>query len=113
MFLIVSSLVVVTGCSNSNPSYPMDSAATPSPNTVTMGNSSFISKSMTVAKGTTITWSNTSGTTHTSTSDTGAWDTGDIPAGGSKTTTFNTVGTFGYHCKYHASMGMTGTITVH
>ena len=63
--------------------------------------------------GTTITWHNGSGVAHTSTSDTpGLWDTGNIPAGSSKTTTFTTAGTFNFHCIYHASMGMTGSITV-
>jgi plastocyanin len=41
------------------------------------------------------------------------WDTGNMNPGTSKTTTFNTAGTFGFHCTYHAAMGMTGTITVH
>jgi len=65
---------------------------------------------MTIQKNTTITWKNNSGVTHTSTSNTGAWDTGDIASGASKTTTFATAGTFSFHCKYHAMM--TGTITV-
>jgi plastocyanin len=41
------------------------------------------------------------------------WDTGNMNPGTSKTTTFNTAGPFGFHCTYHAAMGMTGTITVH
>ena len=69
--------------------------------------------SMTVPVGTTITWRNNDATVHTSTSDTpGLWDTGNIPAGSSKTTKFGTAGTFTFHCVYHVSMGMTGSITV-
>jgi plastocyanin len=90
-----------------NPPPPTDS------NTVNLGASTFSPNSKTITVGTTITWKNASGTVHTSTSDTGVWDTGNIPAGGSKTTTFTAAGTFPYHCTYHQSMGMTGTIVVH
>jgi plastocyanin len=38
------------------------------------------------------------------------WNTGNIAAGGTATTTFNTSGSFPYHCALHA--GMKGTITV-
>ena len=82
------------------------------PNTVVMGSGSFSPASITVSRGTTVTWRNADGVVHTSTSDGTAWDTGDVQAGGSKTTTFNTAGTFSYHCTYHRAMGMVGTIIV-
>jgi plastocyanin len=66
--------------------------------------------SITVSVGTTITWHNNDGINHTSTSNTGVWDTGAIPPGGSKTQTFATAGTFPYHCNIHTMM--TGTIIV-
>ncbi len=85
----------------------------PPANTVAMSGFSFNPMNITVSVGTTITWRNDDNTAHTSTSDSpGLWDTGNIPAGSSKTTTFNTAGTFNFHCIYHRSMGMTGTITV-
>ena len=82
------------------------------PNTVTMTGSEFHPKTLTVSKGTEVTWLNDDGRTHTSTSDNGVWDTKDIEAGKSKKTPFNTVGTFSYHCFYHGAMGMVGTIIV-
>ena len=82
------------------------------PNTVTMVNISFSPPNLTVSRGTTVTWKNNDSVTHTSTSDTGVWNTGDIPPGGSKTTTFNTAGTLQYHCTYHVGSGMRGTIVV-
>ncbi|MDP4221190.1 MAG: cupredoxin domain-containing protein [Bacteroidota bacterium] len=82
------------------------------PNTVTMTGSEFHPQVLTVAKGTEVTWLNDDGRTHTSTSNDGLWDTKDITAGKSKKTTFNTIGSFPYHCIYHVSMGMTGTIVV-
>jgi MYXO-CTERM domain-containing protein len=49
--------------------------------------------------------------THTATSDTGAWTTGNIaPGGTSAAVAFPTAGTFPYHCAIHPSMA--GTVIV-
>ena len=85
---------------------------TPPPNTVVMTNSTFNPSSITVTKGTTITWTNNDAIVHTSTSNAGLWNTGDIGGGASKTTKFDSVGTFNYFCVYHRSMGMVGSVTV-
>ena len=48
---------------------------------------------------------NNAGTTHTATSDTGAWDTGNLdPGATSSAVSFPTAGTFPYHCAIHPSM---------
>jgi plastocyanin len=58
-----------------------------------------------VTVGSTVTWMNATIRAHTATSDTGAWNTGAIaPAGTSSSVTFNTAGTFAYHCTFHADM---------
>jgi len=58
-----------------------------------------------VTVGSTVTWMNTTSISHTATSDTGAWNTGTItPGGTSAATTFNTAGTFAYHCNFHPDM---------
>ena len=106
-----------SGCSSdSSNSYSMSPTAPTSPtvlpNTVQMSGSAFSPASITVTVGTTITWKNNDGYAHTATSDTGVWDTGNIAAGASATTTFNTPGTFPYHCTYHVAMGMKGTVIV-
>lgn len=82
-----------------------------SPNTITMVSISFSPSSLTVTPGTTVTWKNNDRVTHTSTSDTPGWNTGNIPPQGSKTTSFSTVGTFKFHCSIHPTT-MTGTIVV-
>lgn len=82
------------------------------PNTIVLSGSSFSPNSLTISAGTVITWENRDSYVHTSTSDSGNWDTGDIPGRGSRTTAFNSPGTFPYHCRYHRTMGMTGTIIV-
>jgi plastocyanin len=64
-----------------------------------------------ITAGSTVTWTNGTGPTHTATSDTGAWTTGNIaPGGTSVAVTFPAAGTFAYHCAIHPSM--TGTVIV-
>jgi plastocyanin len=67
---------------------------------------------ITIASGSTITWTNTDTIAHTSTStDAGAvFDSGSIAAGAKFSFTFQNKGTFAYHCTIHA--GMVGTIVV-
>jgi predicted lipoprotein with Yx(FWY)xxD motif/plastocyanin len=63
-----------------------------------------------VHKGTTVTWTNNDGASHTVTSDTGAFDSGSLRNDGSFSFTFNDIGSFAYHCKFHS--GMTATVIV-
>lgn len=64
-----------------------------------------------ITVGSAVTWTNTTAPTHTSTSNTGVWDTGSIGSGQtSRAITFNTPGTFAYHCSFHP--GMTGSVVV-
>jgi plastocyanin len=108
-----AAIIFLSGCSKASTSpYGATSAppAASQPNTVTMANVAFGPASITVSVGTVITWQNNDGISHTSTSDTGIWDTGTIPPGGSKTTAFNTAGAFPYHCTVHPMM--TGTVIV-
>jgi LPXTG-motif cell wall-anchored protein len=83
---------------------------------VKMVDFAFQPKTMTVPVGTTITWTNTGKMSHTATSDTGVFDTGNVAVGAtSKSVTFSTAGTFPYFCKYHGAKGgagMAGTIVV-
>ena len=58
-----------------------------------------------ITVGDTVTWTNNAGLTHTATSDTGAWDTGNLaPGATSSAVAFPTAGTFSYHCAIHPSM---------
>jgi plastocyanin len=106
-------LLGVLGCkSDSGNPYGSNPPSNIPPNTVVMSSSLFNPATITVQRTTTITWRNDDGAVHTSTSDSTGWDTGDIPPGANRTTTFSTPGTFRYHCTYHRSMGMVGTIIV-
>jgi plastocyanin len=79
---------------------------------ITIQNFAFSPADITVKKGTKVTWTNKDGAPHTVTES----DSQDGPASGSLgngqsySFTFNTTGTFKYHCTIHSSM--TGTVTV-
>ena len=73
-------------------------------NSVSIAGFAFSATSLSVAKGTKITWKNNDATTHTVTSDDGTFDSGNIAPGGSYSYTFADAGTFAYHCKIHPTM---------
>jgi plastocyanin len=82
---------------------------------VDLQGTSFSPKEVTVTKGSTIHWVNATATTHTVTPDNsgqaGAWASQTVSGSGTVFDhTFDTTGTFAYHCTIHA--GMTGTIRV-
>ena len=76
---------------------------------VTIANYKFHPPTLTVAKGTRVTFANTSGVAHTATRG-GAFDTRRIKPGRSVAVRFTQKGTFSYHCKIHPFMH--GTIVV-
>ncbi len=80
--------------------------------TVSMQYNRFNPSALTISRGTTVTWTNRDNVTHTVTSSTGAFNSGDVTSGKSFSYTFSAAGTFDYYCKYHQSMGMTGTVVV-
>src|SRR4051795_4412353 len=76
--------------------------------TVAMQNLAFAPGTVTVAVGTTVTWTNqetaASKIPHTATSDSGAWDSGLMNPSGTFSFTFTKAGTFAYHCDVHPNM---------
>jgi plastocyanin len=71
--------------------------------TVDISNFKFHPKTLSVGKGGQVSFSNSSGTTHTAT-DAGAFDTGRIKPGRSVAVRFQQKGTFRYHCTIHPFM---------
>jgi plastocyanin len=89
------------------------SAATPSgaATAVQIANYSFKPGTLTVKAGTKVSFTNQDAAPHTATSNqSGAFDTGTLAKGQSKTVTLSKPGTYAFHCAFHAFM--TGTITV-
>ncbi len=66
---------------------------------------------ITITAGTTVRWTNIGTITHTVTSDTSLWNSGDLVTGGVFSRTFATPGTYDYHCIYHPVL-MTGKVVV-
>jgi plastocyanin len=110
---VVVAAAMIAGCtSTSNPS-PSATSTAGSPavqNTVTMKSLAFTPSTLTVKQGANVTWGNADSTTHTVTSDTGLFDSGNLSPGDSFTHQFNATGTFLFHCTIHPSMK--GTIVV-
>ena len=79
---------------------------------MSLGSMAFGANPLTIAAGTTVTWTNNDGVTHTSTSVPGGstWSSGNILPGATFSFPFTTPGTYSYRCNLHTSM--TGTIVV-
>ena len=113
---------------------PPAAASTPAPGggaqsqTINMMDSyQFQPATLTVARGTTVTWMNAGQQPHTVTDDSSkaanradaqlpsgaqSWDSGFIEAGKTFTHTFDTPGDYTYFCMPHEALGMVGHITV-
>ena len=76
----------------------------------TLTTTAFSPNPLTVSAGTTVTWTNSDSTEHTTTSDNGTFSSGAINGGKSFSFTFQNKGTFTYHCSFHPNM--VGTVTV-
>jgi plastocyanin len=86
--------------------------STEAANKVSIANFAFSPATLTVKKGTTVTWTNNDSTTHTVTADSGNGPNSEqLAPGKTYDFTFNTVGTFNYHCSIHTSMHGTVTVT--
>lgn len=98
-----------SGSGSSTPAGSGSSAASGS-TTVNIKNYKFMPDKLTVKAGSTITVHNEDSTAHTFTADNKAFDTGNIPANGTKTVTVSKPGTYPFMCTIHPFM--TGTLTV-
>jgi plastocyanin len=119
---------VATAGTGANSATTASTSAAPMAATVTMSDAlRFEPATLTVAKGATVTWRNTSATMHTVTDDPskagnkadaalppGAqpWDSGNIDPGQTFQHTFDTPGSYKYFCTPHEAAGMVATITV-
>ena len=86
-------------------------AATPAvgATSVTIKNFAFDPETVTIKLGQTVTWTNQDSAAHTVVGD-GGIDSGDLSKGKSYSKTFDTEGTFDYHCSIHPQM--TGQVIV-
>ncbi len=112
-----AALLVAVACGSSTspvtptPPAPTGGGGGSSTGNVTIANFAFSPTSVTVKAGTSVTWQNNDTTTHTATADGGAFDTGGIAPGASRSVTMGTPGTFSYHCTIHPFMTASVTVT--
>jgi len=64
----------------------------------------FTPSKVTIKVGGTVTWTNNGPSTHTVTADDGSFDSGQLQKGKMFSQTFDSTGTFSYHCSIHSSM---------
>ncbi len=89
-----------------NSSSSSSSQNTQATNKVTISNFAFSPSAITVKKGTTVTWTNQDSVAH-NVNETDGKDgpkSNDLNTGQSYSFTFNTAGTFNYHCSIHPDM---------
>lgn len=121
--LLAGVLAFATACGSSNSATPSSPTPTPTSTTNTsagnvtvpqgaqvLGSSAYAPDPITVPVGTMVTWTNNDSTAHTATSNTGAFNSGTIAPGRSFSFTFQTAGTYPYHCNFHS--GMVGSVVV-
>jgi plastocyanin len=88
--------------------------ATPTPAarqvSATIQNVAFSPNPISVARGSTVTWTNLDGVAHTVTADDGSWGSGTLGHGATYSHVFTSPGSYTYHCAIHSFM--TGTVMV-
>ncbi|MDQ2960716.1 MAG: cupredoxin domain-containing protein [Candidatus Dormibacteraeota bacterium] len=112
LILAVGAAGAVAAC-GSNASPGASTTSSGGGNTITIKNFAFGPGTLHVSTGTTVTWTNSDSTTHTTTSDKAdaqQWDSGNLVPNTSYAVTFTKPGTYSFHCDIHNYM--TGTITV-
>lgn len=98
--ILIIITVLISGCTQA-PS----GGNTSTGNNIEIKNFAFSPSTLTIKVGETVTWTNNDSTSHTVTSDSGnELSSGSISPSQTYSHTFNTAGTFDYHCSIHSSM---------
>lgn len=100
-----------------SPVLPPQPAAAPAPATsnklaVAVVDNRFQPNALTIAPGTTVTWTNNGFNIHTLTSTDAGFDSGGLVGGASFTFTFDKSGTYRLICRQHGLNGMAGQVIV-
>jgi plastocyanin len=82
---------------------------------VAIKDSEFQPKEIKVRAGTTVTWTNNDGSSHTVTADDGSFESPTLAKGKTFSRKFDKPGTYPYYCSFHGGAGgdgMSGTVVV-
>lgn len=104
MLLLLISAFAIVSCGKSSGYGSNNTTPPPVANAVSIVNMSFSPSTLTVPVGTTVTWTNNDGMTHTVTSDSSSFDSGNIAMGSKYSRVFSVAGTYEYHCTIHPAM---------
>jgi plastocyanin len=124
LLVLVAAVLVLTGCSDdsgddesgsdadatSDDSASGDAGGSASGDAVTIADFAFDPDGLTVAAGTTVTFTNEDSAAHTATAEDDSFDTGELEGGDSAEVTFDEPGEVSYFCNIHNYMQ--GTVTV-
>ena len=83
---------------------PMAGVADAAQQEVSIQFEAFAPSQLDILSGETVQWTNVSERTHTVTSDTGLFDSGEVPGGARFTLRPDAVGSYAYHCTIHPTM---------
>lgn len=114
---VLGGLLLVAACSSGATVAPTSALASARSSgsgaavAVTIENFSFQPAALSVAVGTTVTWTNKDSVGHTVTADDGSFASRTLANGATFSHTFTSASTFSYHCAIHPYMK--ATITVH
>jgi plastocyanin len=116
LIIVLATFIAISGCASYGPSSTAAPTTTqlelPGTPTVTIQNFAFTPASITVPKGTTVTWVNEDSVNHQIVSDTqGTFTSNSLPKGAGYSFKFDTPGTYPYHCSIHPSMKGTVIVT--
>ena len=114
----------IAGCMGDEEPVDENGSPTPPPGAqeVSIGDNFFDPRDLTINVGDTVTWTNNGSNPHTTTSDTGVWNSDSefplplaMQPGDQFSFTFTQAGTFPYFCEIHGAaggIGQSGTTTV-
>ena len=106
---LVTGILIISGCA----AQKIEPQPTPTPSSgglgikkdVEISGSAFNPSTITILKGASVVWANKDSAKHTIVSDSGdEFNSDPISRGGNYAHTFNTPGTYEYHCSIHPSM---------
>jgi len=87
--------------SSNNPTTPLNTQS----NEISIKGFAFSPSTISIKVGDTLTWTNQDSTSHTVTSDSGSeLSSATLSQGQTYSHTFNTAGTYSYHCTFHSGM---------
>jgi plastocyanin len=111
ILLVITLALAVAGCGdNKPPTQPSTGTGTTVAMTGAGVGGSFTPTTLTTTVGSTVVWTNMDNEAHTTTSNSGLWNSNNVAPNGTFSFQFTTAGTFAYRCTLHANM--TGTVIV-